>query len=245
MPPGAAMTLVLALAVTLTGTLDAAAAQRRSSNSRYGRPAETAPRQYTGGALLYGIPYREFGDQVGKGYGFDAVGSNAANASGVTRIRTDVTLLYNGNLDVAVPPENLAASDQMTLGTAANLFHFLLGPEFAVPTGGFRPYMFGVAGFGTAYVRQSLSGRVNGGVDSYQLDSSQRTSMFTWGFGAGVRLRTSPTSLLDLGAEYRNAQGARMVTPSRVTTSGGAVGYSQRSVDAEQIIIRVGFARAK
>ena len=193
--------------------------------------------------MLVASPHREFADRVGNGFGFDVVGSNSLNASGLSRIRSDVTLLYHRNRDESVPPGQLDAGDQMSLGTTANLFHILIGPEIAVPRGALRPYLFGAVGFGTAYVRQQLNGRINAGADAYHLDASRRSSMFTWSTGVGVRVRTAPAVWLDLGAEYRDAMGARMITPSRISTAAGVVGYSEREVDAEQFLIRVGFAR--
>jgi len=105
--------------------------------------------------------------------------------------------------------------------------------------------VFGLAGYGNTYVRQTLDGAIAGGTTGYHLDSSLRTSMFTWGFGGGARVHTTSNLFLDLGAEYRDAAGARVITPDRVSTAAGVVSYGDGSVDARQIIFRVGFVRAQ
>jgi opacity protein-like surface antigen len=241
----AAAPVALALALLLAPAREAAAARGTHATPRYGQAPETAPRQYSGGGLLYGTPYREFADHVGTAYGFGAVGSNAMDDRGVTRLRSDITLLYHRNHDAAVPESQLEAGDQLTLGSSSNLFHVLIGPEFAVATGGFRPYLFGLGGYGTSNVKQKLDGQVNAGADPYHLETSQRSSMITWGFGAGIRVRINPTLMLDLSGEYRDAMGSKMITTSEVTSAAGQVNYGQRKLQAEQLLFRLGFARAQ
>jgi len=131
------------------------------------------------------------------------------------------------------------------LGSSSNLFHALFGPEFSVATGGFRPYIFALGGYATSNVKQKLDGAVNGGVDPYHFEGKQRSSMFAWGFGAGMRIAMSSGLMLDLSAEYRDAMGSKMITTPQVTSSAGIVTYGERKLQAEQLLFRVGFARAR
>jgi hypothetical protein len=99
-------------------------------------------------------------------------------------------------------------------------------------------------GYGTAWVRQELSGHINGGAEAYDLQVSRQSNMFAWSAGGGVRIAHGNGSWLDLSAEFRDALGAHMITTDQVSTAGSVVSYGQRDVDMGQLIFRLAFTRS-
>jgi len=234
----------LSVALILATAWSAARAASDDEDFQPRRRGSQGTRRYNGWGFLYATPRRDFRDLTGNGFGIQAQGSGALDSRGIIRAHSDISLLYHLNHDEDVPTSQLTPGDHLTLGTSASMFHILLGPELSMPSGKARVYIFGTAGFATTWVRQQITGNINGGAENYDLQSSKQSNMFAWSAGGGVRIQRMPGVWMDLSAELREALQGRMITKDLVGTSGPVVSYGQGTVDMTELVFRLAVSRS-
>ena len=238
MSPGPARSITLRCSIAALLALPALIAAPGRSLAQ--RPV--APR-FGGISAIVAIPRDNWGDLTGIGIGGELVSSAPLTGGGPLRLRSDLALLYHLNKDVAVPADHMQPGDQITLGTTASMFHVALGPEFSSPTGRTRTYLFGTVGYSSMWARTSAGGRTSGGAVPYDFQISKHTSSFAWSAGGGVRIMRNRGRVLDIGAEYRRSIGVNVLLPTDVYDDGVNVTYGESKIDANQLIVRLGFSR--
>jgi opacity protein-like surface antigen len=236
---------VVSLAVALITAATWSAAHAQSDDDfQPRRRGSHGTRRYNGWGFLFAAPQKDFKDLAGNGFGIQAQGSGALDSRGIIRAHSDISLIYHLNRDVDVPSSQLTPGDHLTLGTSASMFHIMVGPELSMPSGKERLYIFGTAGFATTWVRQKIVGNINGGAESYDLQSSKQSNVFAWSAGGGIRIQRMAGVWMDVSAELRDALEAKMITKDRVSTVGPVVSYGQGNVDMTQLVFRLAVSRS-
>lgn len=203
---GSAIPTLVAGACLLAFSGDAAAqASSRSSESPQA-PADGAPRFYVGGGFWYAQPEGEFARYVDGGIGLDLNGSFALDPEGFLSLRANLGFIQYGRETQQVCfSATVGCRILLDLTTSNDIFVGGIGPELALPTRTFRPYVFGTVGFSYFSTRSSLEGTT----DTREIAETENygDGTLAWVGGGGMAIRLShgrhPIDL-DLGLEYHD-----------------------------------------
>jgi len=161
------------------------------------------PRAHVGMNLIAGDPVGEFDQFVGAGFGADFFGRLPMDPRGILSMRGDLGFLIYGYESQRVCFEGVGCRVQARLQTTNQIFFGGIGPELALPSPGFRPYVNALMGFSYFNTTSSLE-------DDWSDHDSFDTENFgdgtvSWSFGGGIEMNLSRGRVpidLNLGARY-------------------------------------------
>ncbi len=205
-----------------------------------GASPAAAARAEGGAHFIVGAPQGVFADVAPTGYGLQVDGVYHIDPQGWFGIRGDVGYLNYGNEERRVPLSNTVVLVDVRVRTSHNLVTAGLGPQFSVPEGPIRPYLFGTVGLGYFFTETSVSGS-NSLSEPFASSTNFSNAVFAWSAGGGVQVPFNRQIALDLGAEYRAQKDAEYLTKgSIIENSDGTVTIKVHRSDADLVIFHVG-----
>lgn len=198
--------------VTIFVTLAAIAALARPAEgqvfsvgeNRDGQPR--GPRRspaIVGLSLTYGVPQKEFRQNVRQGFGLDITGHYKLDQQGIFSIGGEAGFLGYGRETKRVPlSSTIGGRITVDLTTSNNIFWMGLGPQVTAPSGPVRPYVNGTAGFAVFWTESSVQGRFDD--EDFAKTTNYDDVTFAWTGGAGLLIPfgASQQGGLDIGVRY-------------------------------------------
>lgn len=198
----------------------------------------SAARWEAGGHLLVASPRGEFSQVVDDGFGLQAYGVGNFDPEGWLGVRFDLGFVNYGNTSYTTPL-GTTIPVRVRVNTSNNIGMLGIGPQFSVPTGPIRPYVYGTIGLGLFFTNTSVTNLGDG--SEIASDMPQSSSTLAYSGGAGVRIPVGRAFSIDLGAEYRTHSDAKYLTEGDLTQdSGGAIIVHERQSDADLALYRIG-----
>lgn len=199
----------------------------------------SAARWEAGGHLLVAEPTGDFSQVAGTGFGIQGYGVFNVEPTGMFGIRLDAGFVNYGNEDYDVPFSSTVPVT-VRVSTTNNIGMFGIGPQFSVPSGALRPYVYGTIGVGIFYTQTSVRDLYGGG--EIASNTNQSDGAFAWSVGGGVKIPVARTVSIDLGAEYRAHQDAEYLTEGDLTQdpdTNGIIANVNKS-EANLVLYRIG-----
>lgn len=198
----------------------------------------SAARYEAGGHLLVAVPQDEFAKVVDNGFGLQAFGVLNVDPQGWFGIRLDGGFVNYGNTEYTTPLSTTVPV-RVRVSTSNNIAMLGIGPQFSVPTGPLRPYLYGTVGLG--YFFTTTSAKNLGDGSEIASDNVQSSSSLAYSGGGGVRIPVGRVVSLDFGAEYRTHDKAEYLTEGDLSQdSGGNIIIRERQSEANLVLYRIG-----
>ncbi len=191
---------ILAARLGLAAAAPAAGAQAGGEADELSRPI----RSQVGGHLYYARPVGDFAECIDQGWGGALHGALLIGESGAVGLRFDAGFMSYGRETTreCLTTSCLVLAD---ITTSNNLAFVGVGPVLQVPSGPFRPYVVGQAGWTFLWTESQIEGSHN---DNEPFASTRNYSDNTFSYGgtAGILIPISTRArtpvALDLGARY-------------------------------------------
>ncbi|MCJ7626837.1 MAG: hypothetical protein MUO50_00470, partial [Longimicrobiales bacterium] len=163
------------------------------------------PKAHVGMNLIVGDPVGEFEQFVGASLGADFFGRLPMDPRGVLSLRADMGFLIYGHESQRVCIQGIGCRIQARLQTDNGIFFGGIGPELAIPSRYFRPYVHAFMGFAYFNTSSSLED-LWGEEDMFQTENFGDGG-FSWGLGGGLEwnVKRGRTPIdLNFGARYHH-----------------------------------------
>lgn len=210
-----------------------------------GSAGEAEPGRWAlGGGLAVMVPRGEFDDYVDAGFGVAGQATYDVTGGGWLKLRLDGGWTRYGRERVSVPLSRTIGRIRADVVTTNNIGTLALGPELAMPSGPFRPYLHALAGLGFFVTESSVGGR-----DGLRQEPFARTTNFsdeTWslvaGTGALVPLSGGRHPVdLDVGVQYRANGETRYLREGSIVEEGdGRISLHPIESDTDFLMLRLG-----
>ncbi len=186
------------------------------------------------GHFLVGTPQQQFAAFAPTGYGFQAAGVANLDPQGWLGIRLDGGWLYFGGVEHDVPFSGTGGLVNVRLHTSNNLAMLGIGPQFSVPTGPIRPYVYATAGLGYFFTTSSVTNQNTG--EEIAGSTNFSSTVFAWSTGVGFQMPVARSIAIDAGAEYRSQKDAEYLAKDNIVqnpdgTPGGIRGSHRTDAD--------------
>lgn len=199
------------------------------------------PRGFLGLAFVVGDPVGNLGLFFDDGFGGQLTGALPFADDGRLRLRADLGFLVYGHerLEFCHPVSCRVGVDLTTTNT---IFHAGVGPEYALATGVFEPYVYATTGLSYFATISSLSG--DGDRDDFAETTNYDDVVMAWKIGGGMRLRVidghRPVSL-DFGVERHQNGIANFLTEGDIVDNpDGTVTLFPNRSEANLVMFRFG-----
>lgn len=197
-----------------------------------------AARWEAGGFLLAASPRGAFATVVDEGVGLQAYGVGNLDPQGWLGMRVDLGFLNYGHTSHATPLTS-SIPVRVRVNTSNNIGMIGIGPQFSVPRGPVRPYLYGTIGLGLFFTNTSVTNVGDG--SEIASDMPQSCAALAYSGGAGVRVPVSRTILVDFGTEYRRHADARYLVEGNLEQdSDGTIVVHELRSEANLLLYRVG-----
>jgi hypothetical protein len=199
------------------------------------------PAGYVGLSFVAGNPLGELDAFFDQSFGFELEGIWPMTEDRRLRLRTDLGMLIYGHERIAMC-HPVGCRIGVDLTTTNNIFFFGVGPELALATGAFEPYVFGTMGLSYFATISSLSGP-NEYRDYFDTTNYDDIVMaFRFGGGARVRVHSGrrPVSL-DFGVERHQNGIANFLTEGDILDNpDGSITLFPNRSEANLMTLRFG-----
>lgn len=197
-----------------------------------------AARFEAGGHLLVASPRGEFAKVVDDGFGLQGYGVANFDPEGWFGIRLDGGFVNYGNTSYTTPLSTTVPV-RVRVSTSNNIAMLGIGPQFSVPTGPVRPYLYGTIGLG--YFFTTTSAKDLSDDSEIASDEQQSDASLAYSAGGGVRIPVGRRVSIDLGAEYRTHDEAEYLTEGDLSQdTNGDIIIRERRSEANLVLYRVG-----
>jgi len=132
-------------------------------------------------------PVGDFATQIDRAWGIGGTVRYRLPRARAVGIRGDLAWLNYGNERQTVPLSPTINRVNVDMNTANDIAVFSLGPEFSIPRGPVRPYVFGFAGYSYFYTETSVGDDSNDG-SAFAQSTNYDDGGFSAGWGGGVRV---------------------------------------------------------
>jgi opacity protein-like surface antigen len=199
----------------------------------------SAARWEAGGHFIVAQPTGEFDKVVNEGYGLEGYGVLGLEPTGMLGLRVDLGFVNYGDTHYDTPLSPTIPV-RVRINTSNNIGIFGIGPQFAVPEGPVRPYVYGTIGLAYFYTPTSANDLAGGG--SFATDNVQSSTVFAWSTGGGLRFPVSRQVSIDLGLEYRAQKDAEYLTEGDLYQDPGTgdILIRTHNSDADLVLYRIG-----
>ena len=169
-------------------------------------PGRQGPPRFFGGAeLIYARPQGAFANYVSQGWGAAGHFLWAVDPHGILALRIDGGYLQYGNeRKRACLSTTIGCRIVVDVNTSNNIVFAGIGPQLMAPTGSFRPYVNGTAGFSYFFTQSSVSGRDD--LNTTFASTNFHDAVFSTAAGGGVYIPVTVSKTrfsIDVGATYR------------------------------------------
>ncbi len=200
-----------------------------------------ALRWEAGAHFVYAEPRAGFANVVQRAFGLQGHGVLYVDPAGVAGIRLDAGYLNYGSEEKTVPLSNTVQRIDVKVNTSNNIAMIGIGPQFTVPAGPVRPYVYGTVSLGYFFTESSVKGTDSSNQEFASSTNFDDTTPGTT-VGGGLRIPIVRPALIDIGVEYRHHRQARYLTKGDIVEGPNGVELHVRESDADLFLYRIGIS---